>query len=75
MGGKRNGASGRALPSRGPPTPSETRGTRAVSGGCHGSEQRAAAAVEAGAGAERSAGGAGPPGLLAAGGRHHGGAQ
>jgi len=69
VGGKRNGVRGRALPSRGPPAPSETRGAR------HGSEQRAAAAVEAGAGAERAAGGAGPPGLPAAGGRHHGGAQ
>lgn len=43
--------------------------------GSHGSEQRAAAALEAGAGAERPAGGAHPPGLPVAGGRHRGGAQ
>lgn len=41
----------------------------------HGAEQRAAAALEAGAGAERPAGGAQPPGLPVAGGRHRGGAQ
>lgn len=41
----------------------------------HGAEQGAAAALEAGAGAERPAGGAEPPGLPVAGGRHRGGAQ